>query len=73
MTSGAVTASKKSIDYVLGSSRGGKAVVLVVGGAPESLNTHPNLDNITLILKPRKGFIRLALKHGLIIFNKFKF
>lgn len=73
MTSGAVTASKKSIDYVLGSSRGGKAVVLVVGGAPESLNTHPNLDNITLILKPRKGFIRLALKHGLITFNKFKF
>lgn len=67
MTSGAVSASRKSIDYVLGSSCGGNAVVLVVGGAPESLDTHPNLDDITLILKPRKGFIRLALKHGLVL------
>ncbi len=71
MTSGAVTASKNSINYVLGSSSGGNAVVLVVGGAPESLDTHPNLENITLILKPRKGFIRLALKHGLAAINMY--
>lgn len=66
MTCGAISASRKSIEHVLGSSAGGNAVVLVVGGAPESLDTHPNVDNITLILKPRKGFIRLALKHGLV-------
>ena len=64
MTSGSVTASRKSIEYVLNSKPGGNAVVVVVGGAPESLYTHPNVEDIILILKPRKGFIRLALKHG---------
>lgn len=64
MTSGAVTASRNSIDYVLSSAPGGNAVVLVVGGAPESLDTHPDVENIILILKPRTGFIKMALKHG---------
>lgn len=64
MTCGSISSSRRSIEHVLGSNPGGNAVVLVVGGAPESLDTHPNLENITLILKPRKGFVRLALKHG---------
>ena len=64
MTSGAISASRKSIDYVLNSKPAGNAVVLVVGGAPEALDTHPTSKDITLILKPRKGFIRMALKHG---------
>lgn len=66
MTSGAVTSSKKSIDFVLSSAPSGNAIVLVVGGAPESLDTHPDVDNIILILKPRKGFVKMALKHGLV-------
>lgn len=64
MTSGAVSASRKSLDYILSSSPGGNAVVLIVGGAPEALDTHPAVTDITLILKPRKGFIKMALKHG---------
>ena len=64
MTCGAISSSRQSIEHVLGSNPGGNAVVLVVGGAPESLETHPNLENISLILKPRKGFVKLALKHG---------
>lgn len=64
MSSGAISASRKSIEHVFNSSFGGNAAVLVVGGAPESLDTHPDLQDIILILKPRKGFIRLALKHG---------
>ncbi|XP_055531130.1 2-acylglycerol O-acyltransferase 2-A-like isoform X1 [Wyeomyia smithii] len=38
------------------------AVVLVVGGAAESLHTRPN--NYTLVLKNRKGFCKIALKTG---------
>lgn len=92
MTGGAVSASRKSIDYVLNSKPNGNVVVLVVslhfaaqsmlthisyikanqyllyllkvGGAPESLDTHSDVEDIILILKPRKGFIKLALKHG---------
>ena len=68
MCGGSVTASRKSIDYELNKSSGGNAVVLVVGGAPEALDTHPGVD-IILILKSRKGFVRLALKHGLVVNN----
>jgi len=89
MTGGAVSASRKSIDYVLNSKPNGNVVVLVVsfkhyysihwlrdyskilvllkvGGAPESLDTHSDVEDIILILKPRKGFIKLALKHGFV-------
>ncbi|XP_055609791.1 2-acylglycerol O-acyltransferase 1-like isoform X1 [Uranotaenia lowii] len=38
------------------------AVVLVVGGAAESLHSRP--DNYRLVLKNRKGFCKLALKTG---------
>lgn len=74
MSSGSITASRKGISHVLQhSTHGGAAVVIIVGGAPESLDTHPNLDQITLILKPRKGFIRLALQHGAHLVPSFSF
>lgn len=38
------------------------AVVLIVGGAAESLHCRPN--NYQLVLKRRKGFCRIALKTG---------
>ncbi|XP_055609792.1 2-acylglycerol O-acyltransferase 2-A-like isoform X2 [Uranotaenia lowii] len=38
------------------------AVVIIVGGAAESLNCRPN--NYQLILKKRKGFCKIALKTG---------
>lgn len=41
------------------------AVVLIVGGAAESLNCRPN--NFQLVLKKRKGFCRIALKTGTAI------
>lgn len=41
------------------------AVVLIVGGAAESLNCRPN--NFQLVLKNRKGFCRIALKTGTAI------
>ncbi|XP_017462598.1 PREDICTED: 2-acylglycerol O-acyltransferase 2-like, partial [Rhagoletis zephyria] len=47
----------------LNSKKGkGNAAAIVVGGALEVLDTIPNKMNLTL--KKRKGFVRLALKHG---------
>jgi 2-acylglycerol O-acyltransferase 2 len=48
------------LNYVL--SRPGNAVALVVGGASESLESRPGTYKI--ILKRRKGFVKLALMHG---------
>lgn len=44
---------------------GGKAVVLVIGGAAESLKCKPGCYEI--ILRRRKGFVRIALQHGFVI------
>ena len=41
----------------------GNSICIVVGGAPEAFDAHPFKDYV-LILKPRKGFIKLALKTG---------
>lgn len=73
MTSGSVTASRASIEYVLSRRGNGQAVVVVVGGAPESLHTRPNTSTVNLILSRRKGFVRLALKNGAHLVPSFSF
>ena len=40
----------------------GRAIVLVLGGAAESLNAHPG--RLELVLRSRKGFVRIALQTG---------
>lgn len=59
---GMVSASKESVSYVLDNKGGGHASVIVIGGAEESLNAHPG--SLTLNILKRKGFIKMALKHG---------
>ncbi|KAK0411117.1 hypothetical protein QR680_005491 [Steinernema hermaphroditum] len=59
---GCITASKESISYQLNRDKGGRAVAIVLGGAEEALDANP--DNFDLTLKSRKGFAKLALKHG---------
>lgn len=59
---GACAATKESIEWNLTKEGTGNALVLVVGGAAEVLDAHPG--QVKLILKKRKGFIKLALKHG---------
>ena len=49
----------------------GIATVLVPGGARESLNGEK--DQIRLVLKKRKGFIKLAIKHGVPLVPTFSF
>lgn len=59
---GMVSASKESVSHVLNNKGGGHASVIVIGGAEESLNAHPG--SLTLNILKRKGFIKMALKHG---------
>ncbi|KAK0402772.1 hypothetical protein QR680_016521 [Steinernema hermaphroditum] len=62
MASGVISASKESISHVLSDKKGGNAVAIVLGGAEEALDANP--ENFDLTLKSRKGFVKLALKHG---------
>uniref|UniRef100_A0A8D2IQ16 Acyltransferase n=1 Tax=Varanus komodoensis TaxID=61221 RepID=A0A8D2IQ16_VARKO len=61
MSSGMVPVHKRSLDSLL---RGGpgRAVVIVVGGAAESLDCAPGEHRVHLLR--RRGFVRLALQHG---------
>lgn len=53
---------RDTIDYILSKNGTGNAVVIVVGGAAESLECRPGKNVVTL--KQRKGFVRIALQHG---------
>jgi len=50
------------MDYLLGKEGTGRALCLVVGGAPESLDCHPG--KVVLHLNKRLGFAKMALRHG---------
>lgn len=62
-------ASKESIEYHM--SKKGRSVLLVVGGAAESLETNVSENN--LILQDRKGFVKMALKTGANLVPIFSF
>ena len=52
----------QSLDFALSEQQLGRAVVIVVGGANEALHAIPGEHCLTL--RNRKGFVRLALRHG---------
>ena len=54
--------SKESITHLCTGKESGNAVIIVVGGAAESLDAHPG--EATLTLKDRKGFVKMALLTG---------
>lgn len=56
--------SKESIDWILTKEGKGNAAVIIIGGAKEALEAHPT--GHTLKLKSRKGFVKMALKHGCV-------
>lgn len=60
--SGIVNSNKKSISYLVSNKKKGNATIIVVGGAEESLEAHE--DNFNLVLKNRKGFVKLAIQNG---------
>lgn len=64
---GLASVSRESCENIL--TRGGvdgegmgRAITIVIGGARESLDAQPN--SMRLILKRRKGFIKLAIRTG---------
>lgn len=59
---GALSAAPDAINNTLSTPGGGHVVGLVVGGAAEALMSRRNMYRI--LIKKRKGFCRLALKHG---------
>ncbi|CAG5875296.1 unnamed protein product [Menidia menidia] len=62
MFAGICPVSKPSLVHLLSKSGKGNAVSIVVGGAAESLASSPGVN--TVLMKQRKGFIRIALEFG---------
>ncbi|XP_063058821.1 diacylglycerol O-acyltransferase 2 [Engraulis encrasicolus] len=62
MSGGICPVNRNSIEHLLSRNGSGNAVVIVVGGAAESLECAPGVNSVTL--KNRKGFVKLALQQG---------
>ncbi|XP_062819966.1 diacylglycerol O-acyltransferase 2 isoform X2 [Anolis carolinensis] len=72
MSGGLFPVTPRAIAHLLSRSGTGNAVVLVVGGAAESLSAS-RPGETTLVLRRRKGFVRLALQHGAHLVPAFSF
>uniref|UniRef100_A0A8C9ZAE5 Acyltransferase n=1 Tax=Sander lucioperca TaxID=283035 RepID=A0A8C9ZAE5_SANLU len=70
MCAGLIPSHKESATYPL-FKRGGNAVVIAVGGAPEALDAHPGTYNV--LLANKKGFIKMAMEHGAHLVPVFSF
>lgn len=67
---GICSVSRKSCDNIL-TAGPGSSLMIVVGGAQEASNAHPNTND--LIIKKRLGFIKLALRNGAPLVPVFSF
>lgn len=59
---GAVSVSKKSMNYLLGKESKGNIAAVIVGGAQEALLSKPGTHKV--IVKRRRGFVKVALQNG---------
>ncbi|KAK7925414.1 hypothetical protein WMY93_007724 [Mugilogobius chulae] len=71
MCAGLIPSDKESASYPLQQRRGGTAVVIAVGGAPEALDAHPGTFNV--LLAKKKGFIKMAMEQGAHLVPIFSF
>ncbi|NWR39243.1 DGAT2 acyltransferase, partial [Tachuris rubrigastra] len=71
MSGGLFPVTRRAIGYLLSQNGTGNAVAIVIGGAAESLSCRPGVT--TLILRNRKGFVRMALRHGAFLVPSFSF
>ena len=62
MSGGLVPVDKESAAHILSREGGGNLMAIIVGGVQEALDARPG--GYKLVLRNRKGFIRLALMHG---------
>ncbi|KAI8096552.1 diacylglycerol acyltransferase-domain-containing protein [Halteromyces radiatus] len=70
MSLGIAAVSRNSCENILASGPG-RSIVIVVGGAAESLSARPGIADLTL--KKRLGFIRLAILHQASLVPTFSF
>ncbi|KAG9338992.1 hypothetical protein JZ751_024390 [Albula glossodonta] len=61
-SAGMCPVSKPSLEFLLSRNGTGNVVVIVIGGAAESLASSPGVN--TVVMRQRKGFVRLALEYG---------
>ncbi|XP_061454669.1 diacylglycerol O-acyltransferase 2-like [Rhineura floridana] len=71
MSGGLCPVTQKAIEHLISRNGTGNAVAIVVGGAAEALSCQPGVT--TLILNKRKGFVRMALRHGAHLVPAFSF
>ncbi|XP_053130279.1 diacylglycerol O-acyltransferase 2-like isoform X2 [Hemicordylus capensis] len=71
LSGGLCPVTRRAISYLISRNGTGNAVAIVVGGAAEALSCQPGV--ITLVLKKRKGFVRMALQHGAHLVPAFSF
>ncbi|KAF1378709.1 hypothetical protein PFLUV_G00193340 [Perca fluviatilis] len=62
MSAGICPVSKPSLVHLLSKNGKGNAVVIVIGGAAEALYSSPGVNAV--VMKKRKGFVRVALEFG---------
>ncbi|KAI7896194.1 diacylglycerol acyltransferase [Mucor mucedo] len=67
---GIASVSRHSCEYIL-SSGPGRSIVIVIGGAAESLNARPG--EADLVLKRRLGFVKMAIRHNADLVPTFSF
>ncbi|XP_055403301.1 2-acylglycerol O-acyltransferase 2-like [Bubalus kerabau] len=68
---GMVAADKESVSHILSREGGGNLLAIIVGGVQEALDARRG--GYKLVLRNRKGFIRLALMHGADLVPIFSF
>ncbi|XP_054830916.1 2-acylglycerol O-acyltransferase 2 [Eublepharis macularius] len=71
MSGGLVPSDKETASYILKKPGGGNVLTIIVGGAQEALDARPGA--LTLLLENRKGFVRLAIRHGVALVPVFSF
>ncbi|GAB1303001.1 Diacylglycerol O-acyltransferase 2-like protein 6 [Apodemus speciosus] len=71
MSMGICPVSESALMYKLTQQGSGNAVVIVPGGASESLLCRPGVS--TVLLNKRKGFVKLALKTGAYLVPSYSF
>ena len=54
--------SRASLTHVLSKSGKGIALSIAIGGAEEALTSSPGVNMV--VMRHRKGFVRVALEHG---------
>ncbi|XP_044793389.1 diacylglycerol O-acyltransferase 2-like protein 6 [Bubalus kerabau] len=71
MSMGVCPVSELALKYLLTQKGSGNAVVIMVGGGAEALLCHPGAT--TVLLKQRKGFVKVALETGAYLVPSYSF